>query len=635
MPVIRFGSFEVDLRAGELRRQGTRIRLQQQPFRVLGVLLEHPGEVVTREELRRAIWPNTAFGSFDEGLDASISKVRSALGDSAENPRFVETLPRRGYRFIAAVERVAPSANGQAAREPWLTSRRAGILWAGGLAAAVLLVGIGGLRVRLLGRAAPTGIRSIAVLPLANLSGDSAQEYFAAGMTEALVTRLGKTAGLRVISHTSTMHYKGTHETLPEIGRQLKVDAVIEGGVLRVGNRVRITAQLVEAATDRHLWAETYEHDLRDVLGLQDAIARAVANEVQIRLSASQANPVPSTRARPVDPDAYDLYLRGRAAWNERTQQSFRKSIEYFEQAIRKDSGYAPAWAGLSDAYAGLSSHDFLPPIVALPKAKAAALRAIQLDEMLSDAHVSLAMVFLHLEWSWSGADKEFRRAIVLNPNNAFAHEVYGNMLSARGQFDLAIGETQRALELDPLLPSPQNSLAAILYRAGRYAEALQYLRQVPDPDANSESRHRRIAAIYERTGRLRDAVAEWVTALRLGGKEDVAASVQREFLASGYAAAKKAYLWGDVREAERRAQNAYPRPRSFDIAADFALLGAKDSAFAWLNRALREREWPLTFLVVDESFEGLRSDPRFGDLARRIGLSDTAGQVSVSSRTY
>ena len=616
MAVIRFGSFEVDLRAGELRKQGTRIRLQQQPFRVLALLLEHSGEVVTREELRRAIWPNTAFGSFDEGLDASISKVRSALADSAENPRFIETLPRRGYRFIAAAETVAREA------EP--TARRKGLLWAGGVAVIVLLVlGIAGLRVRLLGRAAPTGIHSIAVLPLANLSGDSAQDYFAEGMTEALVTRLGKTAGLRVISHTSTMRYKGTHETLPAIGRKLNVDAVIEGAVLQAGNRVRVTAQLVEASTDRHLWAETYEQDLRDVLGLQDVIARAIANEVQNRLSSSQPSPVASSRARPVDPDAYDLYLRGRIEWNERTQEGFRRSIEYFERAIQKDSGYAPAWAGLSDAYAGLGSLNFLPPRIAFSKAKAAALRAIQLDETLSEAHVPLALMLMHLDLSWSGADKEFRRAITLNPNNAFAHQTYGFFLSAGGQFDAAIGEMQRALELDPLSPREQNSLAATFYRAGRNDEALQYFRKVPDPDEISEFRHRRIAAIYERQGRLGEAMAELLIALRLGGKEEVAASVERAYHASGYAEAKRTFLWGDLREAQRRARNGYPRPRSLDIAADYALLGERDSAFEWLGRAFDEREWPLTFLAVDDRFEALRSDSRFKGLARRIGLPD------------
>jgi TolB-like protein/DNA-binding winged helix-turn-helix (wHTH) protein/Flp pilus assembly protein TadD len=617
MDVLRFSDFEVDLRAGELRRRdGTKIKLQQQPFRVLVLLLQRAGDVVTREELRQAIWPAGTFVEFNLGLDTAIYRLRTALGDSAETPQFLETLPRRGYRFIAPVDRVVPAPP----QRPRIARQ---LLYAFG-ALAVLTLGYG----LLARRAATPRIHSIAVLPLENLSGDSAQEYFAEGMTEALVTRLGKTGGLRVISHTSARHYKGTRETLPEIARRLHVDAVIEGAVLRVGNRVRVTAQLIEASTDRHLWAETYESDLRDVLGLQDAIARAITNEVQIRLSSSQPSPVASTRARPVDPDAYDLYLRGRAEWNEWTEQGSRKGIEYFQRALQKDPGYAPAWAGLSDAYDHLGRFGFLPPRVALSKAKAAALRAIQLDETLSEAHVSLAMVLLQ-ERSWSVGENELQRAIALNPNNSEAHQRYGYALSYRGQFDAAIGAMQRALELDPLSPNKQNSLAATFYRAGRYDEALQYFREVPDPDFNSVSRHRRIAAIYERKGRLGEAMAEWLVALRLSGKQEVAASVERDYRSSGYAAAKRTYLWGDLREARRRAQNDYPRPLSWDIAGDYALLGERDSAFAWLERAFRERDGALAFFTVDDHFYALRSDPRFRDLTRRMGLPDSGVQDS------
>jgi len=638
MAVVRFGSFEVDLRAGELRKQGMRIGLQQQPFRILALLLEHPREVVTREELRQAIWPTTEFGSFDEGLDAAVYRLRSALDDSAENPRFVETLPRRGYRFIGVLEgAVEPSAPAQT-EQPASIPKRTSLVWVGGLtilAALVLLMATGDRPARLLGRGATSRIQSLAVLPLRNLSGDSAQEYFAEGMTEALTTKLGNTAGLRVISHTSAMHYKGTRATLPEIGRELKVDAVVEGAVLRAGDRVRVTAQLVEASTDRHVWAETYERDLRDVLGLQDAIAVAIANEVQSRISVSQPSPVPSTRTRPVDPEAYDLYLRGRARWNEQTLQGFREAIEYFEQAIQLDSSYAPAWAGLADGYAGMGGDNFLAPKVAFANAKTAAQRAVQLDETLSEAHVPLALALLHLDWSWSAAEQEFRRAIALNPNNAFAHEAYGHLLTVRGQFGAALGEKQRALAIDPLSPNYQSALGFTLYRAGRYEEALRYLREVPDPDADSEHRHRLTAAIYERQGRLGEAMAEWLTALRIGGKEELAASVEQAYRASGYAKAKRTYLLGEVAEAERRALAPYPRAQLWDVAADYALLRDKDRAFEWLTRSFREGEWEVTSLAVDDRLEGLRADPRFRELARRIGLPETSTQGSIPPRTY
>jgi TolB-like protein/DNA-binding winged helix-turn-helix (wHTH) protein len=629
---IRFGAFEVDVRAGELRHHGTKIRLQQQPFRILALLLESPGEVVTREELRQAIWPAT-FVEFDEGLDAAIHKLRYALGDSADHPRFIETLPRRGYRFIATVDDAGEPPPNERAPRAWSRYWPA-VLAAGLVLTVALLLGanIGGLRDTLIG-GPPARIRSIAVLPLDNLSGDSAQEYFAAGMTEALVTTLGGIGALHVISQTSATHYKGTRETLPEIARQLHADAVLEGAVLRVGRRVRITVQLVDASTDRHVWAETYESDLRDVLVLQDKVARAITNEVRIRLSPREQARLAG--ARPVNPEAYDLYLQGRYEWSKWTDEGLKRSIEYFEQAVRKDSGYAPAWAGLSDAYDLLAVFGYLPMEVALPKAKVAALRAIELDDGLSEAHVSLAGVLLHLEWSWSAAERELQRAIALNPNNAMAHQWYGYYLTAIGQLDAAITEMRRALELDPLSPNKQTSLAGTLYRAGRYHDALQYFLQVPDPDGISESRHRRVAAIYERQGREREAMAEWLTALRVAGKSELARSVERAYRASGYPEARRTLLWGDVLDLQRRARNAYPRPLAFEIAADYALLGERSSAFEWLQRAVREREVGLMYLKVDDRLAGLRSDPRFRDLLRRTGLpADTGAQIGPVSRT-
>ncbi len=609
MAVRRFGSFEVDPRAGELRRDGARIRLQQQPFRVLTLLLERPGEVVTREELRQAIWPTTEFGSFDEGLDAAIYRLRSALRDSAEHPRFIETLPRRGYRFIAPL-----AGEVRAAR-----SRRVPVVLAVGgvvLAALLLELSAGGLGARWPARAAPR-IRSIAVLPLVNLSGDSTQEFFADGMTDALITNLGRISGLRVISRTSAMHYKGTRATLPAIARQLEVDAVVEGAVLRAGQRVRITAQLVEASSDRRLWAQTYEDDLRDVLALQDEVARAIAAEVRTTLYPPDEKRVAG--ARPVHPEAYDAYLRGRHEWSGWTEQGLKRSIVYFERAIEKDPAYAPAWTGLSDAYHLLSLNGFLPQQVALPKAKVAALRAIALDSTLSEAHVSLGGVRLHHEWSWRATEDELRRAIALDPNNAMAHQWYGYYLSALGRFDAAIAEMRHALQLDPLSPNKLNSLAATLYRAGRYDDALRYFRQVPDPDFNSETRHRRMAAIYERKGMPREAIAEWVTAMALAGKQEVGALLELEVRRSGYAAAKKAFLWADVAEMERRAAQAYPRPRTLEIAADYALLGENDKAFEWLDEAVRVGDGGLMYLTVDDRFEALRADPRFTALVRRL----------------
>jgi len=500
---------------------------------------------------------------------------------------------------------------------PWWMRSRA-MLGAAAVALLALLVSLntGGLRQRLLRASAATRIQSIAVLPLENLSGDPSQDYFADGMTEALITDLGKIGELRVISRTSAMHYKGTRKTLPEIARELNVDAVIEGAVLRSGDRVRITAQLVQAASERHLWAESYERDLRDVLALQDEVARSIANEIKIKLTPQEQ--VRLASGRPVDPEAHEAYLRGRYEWNKWTEEGLKKSVEYFERAIQKDPAYAQAWAGLSDTYQFLSLWDFWPAEVAMPKAKVAAVKAVDLDDTLSDAHVALWGVLWPYERSV--AEKEVQRAIALNPNNAWAHQAYGYQLSSVARFDEAIAEMKRALELDPLAPNKHQSLAATLYRAGRYDEALQRFREVPDPDANSERRHRFIAAIYEREGLQKEAVAELLTALRFAGEKDLAEQVERKYVSSGYSEAKKTFLWGDIKEKQKtRARNGFGQTAW--IAADYALLGEKNKAFEWLENAFQEQDTALMYLKVDDRFDVLRSDPRFQDLLRRMGL--------------
>lgn len=613
---IRFGPFELDLRAGELRKHGLKTRLQLQPFRVLALLLEHPGEVVTREELRQVIWPADTFVDFNEGLDATIYKLRNTLGDSSENPRFVETLPRRGYRFIARVEPVEV--------HPKRIRVHKLVTLAGVLTAIVLAVIFGlnlaGTRDRLLSRTSNRRIRSLVVLPLQNLSGDPSQEYFVDGMTEALTTDLGKICALRVISRTSAMQYKGTHKKMSEIAKELNVDAAVEGAVLRSGERVRITAQLVEASSDRHLWAETYERDLRDALVLQDELALTIAKQVRVKLSVDEQTRLAT--AQSVDTEALEAYLQGREEWNNWTEESSKKSIKYFEQAVDKNPGYAPAWAGISDAYMllhmfGAHSQTFAPPQETFQKAKTAALKAIELDPSLSEAHVSLASVLL---FQWTAGENELQRAIALNPSNAMAHQWYGYLLSAMGRFDEAIAEMKRALELDPLSSNKQNSLGATFYRAGRYDEALEHFREVPDADVNSAYRHNRMAAIYERKGMQKEAVAEMLTALRIKHQNELAANVQGEFTSSGYSSAKKTFLRGDLQENQKQVKDGL-LPLAVTIAGDYASLGETGKAFEWLERAFREREHDLMYLKVDDRFAVLQSDPRFQNLLHLIGL--------------
>jgi TolB-like protein/DNA-binding winged helix-turn-helix (wHTH) protein/Tfp pilus assembly protein PilF len=651
--VVRFGTWEVDFYAEEIRKAGVKVRLQQHPFQVLALLLESPGAVVTREKLRQTIWPNGTFVDFDEGLDTVIYKLRHALGDSADNPRYIETLPRRGYRFIATVDELVLSDTGhpdvsfvtgdrgagvsrtpaeintrpvtpsdgasKPNKTPGIYAIAIGTVVVAGFLTLLFGLDVGGVKRRFSGTAPAGTIRSIAVLPLENLSGDPSQEYFTDGISEILISDLGKIKGLRVTSRLSTMHYKDTRKTLPEIARELNVDSVVEGSVLQSRGRVKITIRLVEASRDRLLWADTYQRDLGDALALQDEIARDIAAQVKIKLSLQEQ--VLFTKAPPVDAETQDAYLRGRYESNKWTEEGLTKSVDYFEQALGKNRNYAQAWAGLSYAYHLIGLFGFSPAQVAFPKAKVAALKALEIDESLSEAHVSLAAVLASQEWLWPAVEKELHRALALNPSNAVAHQYYGYYLSPMGRLDEAITEMKRARELDPLSPTMQHSLAATLYRAGRYDEALESFMQVPDGDANSEKRHRWMASIYERKGMYREAAAELVTALRLSNKHELAAQIARRYVSSGYAETKRAFLWGDLREEQRRAKIANLTPHAFEIATDYALLGEKNKAFEWLDKAFQKREVGLVDLTVDENFQSLRTDPRFQDLVKRLGL--------------
>ncbi len=617
--VFRFDEAEVDEGRYELRRQGRMVKLEKIPMELLLLLLGRRGELVTREEIIARLWGKDVFVDTEQGINTAIRKIRQALRDDPEQPRFVQTVVGKGYRFVAPVTVVGSATEGPPGRT--MPAERGRRWWIGAVATAALLAVLvavwpSGWRGRLFGRG-DRPIRSIAVLPLENLSGNPAEEYFADGMTDALITYLAQVSALRVISRTSVMRYKGAKRPLAEIARELNVDAVVEGSVVRSSNRVRINAQLIQAVPEHHLWASVYERDLADVVALQGDVARAIATEIQIKLTPQEQTRL--ARAQPLAPEALEAYLKGRYEWSKWTEEGLKKSIEYFEQAIQKESAYAQAWAGLADAYGLLGDLQFEPRQVALPKAKAAALRALELDETLSEAHVSLGGVLLHLEWSWSESERELQRAIALSPNNATAHQWHGYYLRAMGRFDDAIAEMKRARELDPFSPNKQNALGAAFYEAGRYDEALQQFREVPDPNATSVLRHRRMAAIYERKGMQKEATAELLAALRVGGKNRLATVIERKYLSSGYPEARKTFLWGDIGEIQQRGRNGFLQ--AYWIAADYALLGEKNKAFEWLEKAFRERDVSLIYLKVDESFQALRPDPRFQDLLRRMGL--------------
>jgi len=634
MPVVRFGTFEVDLQSGEVRKSGVRIRVQQQPIKVLEILLERPGEMVTREDLRRRVWPDENFGDFDQAVNVSIAKLRSALGDSAESPRYIETLPKRGYRFIAPVSVVDSEAGADGAiaeeKSSALEESRTGT----GAVVSPRLVPTSSKRNKWLLPVAilaicgallafwiyrnehklPVTIRSLAVLPLDNLSGDDSQNYFADGMTDELITDLAKISALRVVSRTSVMQYKNSHKPLSQIARELDVDAVVEGSVLRSGQQVRITAQLIHAPADKHLWAESYQGDLRDTLALQKKVASNIAEQIRIELTPREEAALKTTG--PVNTAAYEDYLRGRFFWNKRTADSLKKAIEYFDQAIAKDANYAPAYAGLADSYAlaGDWQYSLLPSTEALPKAKTAAMKALELDDNLGEAHASLAFAKDVFDWDWPSAENEFRRAIELNPGYATAHHWFAWHLAVMGRNREAIAEMRRALSLDPLSLIINADLAEQLLVTRSYHDSIEQSRKTIEMDPNFAVAHYDLGQALVQTRNYDEGIAELESAVKLSGGSPVCSS----HLANAYA------LTGRRKDALKIVADLTKNRSDYSNASEVALvyvgLGDNEQALDWLEKAFSVRFNPS--ILLRPGFDPLRSDARFQDLARRIGVS-------------
>jgi TolB-like protein/Flp pilus assembly protein TadD len=589
-PELRFGVFSVNLTTGELRKQGHRVRLQEQPFQLLAMLLACPGELVTREELRNRLWAADTFVDFNHGLNIAINKLREALGDSAEKPRFIETLPRRGYRFIAAVE-AEPQEVGRASGEA-----------AGGEPARP--------------QADRGRICSLAVLPLECVSSEAGEDFFTDGMTDALITTLAQISALHVVSRTSVMRYKHTRKPLPEIARELKVDVLVEGTVVRSANRVRIAAQLIDGRTDTHLWANKYESDLRDILAVQSEVAQAIAHEIQVKLTPEEQVRFASTR--PVDPGAYEAFLKGRYWWNKRNPEALRKGLQFFQESMDKDPGYALAHVGIADSYTILASaaYDAMPPREAMPKAKAAALKALELDPALGEAHVSLARVLSAYDWNFPEAEREFKRTFELNPTYPSAHHFYAVHLMCMGREEEAIAEERRALELDPLSLTFRHNLARALHYAHRDEEAIAEEQGVLDMDSNFYQAHTLLGWVFLAKGQQEEAVAELRTASELSRGALIA-------LANlGYAQGVTGNRPEAVMTLERLRELSTERHvPGYQFAILSSGLGEKDQAFACLEEAYQQRSNYLLFLKVIDTMVPLRSDPRFQQLLRRIGL--------------
>ena len=631
--VVRFGTYEVSLQSGEVRKAGLRIRVQQQPMKLLQILLEHPRKVVTREELRSRVWPNESFGDFDQALNIAIGKLRSALGDSAENPRFIETLPKRGYRFIADVSvldadrpKMAESVAGDPpAPEPGHTLQGTGLavapkrrLWLTGrvIVALAFVLSLSILSVWLFRSRgpAPAGIRSLAVLPLENLSGDASQNYFADGMTDELITDLAQISALRVISRTSVMAYKGARKPLPQIARELNVDAVVEGTVLRSGDQVRITAQLIEASTDKHLWSQSYEGELRDTLALQSRVASAIADQIRINLTPREQAALKNVKV--VNPEAYESYLKGRYFWNKRTADGLKAALAYFKQAIEEDPKYAKAYSGLADTYALLGDWQYavMTPKEAFPEAKAAAIHALELDNTLGEAHNSLAFVLDGFDWDLDAGGREFQRAIELNPGYATAHHWYAWHLTLLGRFDEALAEMRKAENLDPLSLIINADLAELLGLAHSYDDSIRQSLKTIEMDPNFALAHNQLAQAYLQKHMYAEAVAELQKAVELSRDSPTCiANLARAYVASG----KREEAVKLLNTLKKRSTTGYSN--ASEIAMIYASLGDTDQAMNWLEKGFEERFNP--GVLLRPGFDPLRSDPRFQNLLRRIGL--------------
>jgi TolB-like protein/DNA-binding winged helix-turn-helix (wHTH) protein/Flp pilus assembly protein TadD len=629
---IQFENFEFDFRSGELREHGHKVKVQGQPLHILAVLLDRPGDLVTRDELRDKLWPGDTFVDFEHSLNAAVKRLRNALHDSAENPRIVETLARRGYRFIADVaveggaldiaEPPLVDVFTAADREQHEVTEKTAVVkyprwpvaWKISGLALVLGLPILGLWILHSRSAQSPTIRSLAVLPLESLSDDASQDYFADGMTDELITNLGQISALRVISRTSVMLYKGTRKPLPQIARELGVDAVVEGTVLRSGERVRITAQLIEASDDKHLWAHSYDGDLRDTLALQNEVARTIAEQIRINLTPQEDAVLRASKV--MNPEAYEAYLKGRYFWNKRSAAGLKEAIDYFNQAIEKDATYAQAYTGLADSYALLGDWEYgvMAPKEAFPRAKAAARQALELDNSLSEAHTSLAFCLDVFDWDWVSADREFRRAIDLNPGYATAHHWYAWHLIVRGQNDEAIAEMKKAENLDPLSLIISTDMADALLIAHHDDESMQQSRKAMDMDPNFALAHYQLGQAFVQKRMYKEAIAELQKAIELSGGNSTFASNLAYTYAVSDRKAEALRILIDLKNRSHGFSN------SSEIALIYAGLDEKAQAMTWLEKAYQERFNPS--ILKRPAFDRLRSEPQFLDLLRRIGLS-------------
>lgn len=625
---IGFGEYLLDLRTGELRSNGKLLKLQPQPAKVLIVLAARSGELVTREELVQQVWDSETYVDFEHGLNYAIQQIRSVLEDDPKNPRFLETIPKRGYRFIAPVTRPMPQQPQSEVPtatppnqdlDPPLRTRLGSLALGTVLVAVIAGLAWGYVRTRWFGTVPAGRIQSLAVLPLRNLSSDPGQEYFSDGMTDELITDLAKSIGLRVISHTSVERYKGTKRPLPEIARELGgVDAVVEGTVLRAGDRVRITAQLIDGHTDQHLWADSYERDVRDVLALQSEVARDISSEVAIKLSLSQQERL--WTSGPTFPAAHEAYLKGIFDASKLTPEGLQSGIGHFDEAIRLDEKYAPAYAGKAEAYGWGAGLAIMPSADALPKARQAAIQALQLDDTLSQAHHSLAWVHYALDWDFKAAEAQFKRALELNANDVTAHLWYGMFLAQRGRISESLTEMKRAQELDPLSLMVNALAVTPLLESRQYEASIDQAKKVLLMDPQNGVGHWMLLSAYEEKGDLLKAMDEREKEAILWGQSPENAARQVAPLRKAYAISGAKGYWKS-RLDSFGLKSFEGHVDQYQLAVALARVGERDNAFASLEKSFAAHSDAFLYWFQGEpAFDPMRSDPRFKDLLRRIG---------------
>ncbi len=600
-----------------------RVRLEGQPVVILAMLLERPNELVTREEFQRRLWPGDTFVDFEQSLNAAIRRLRSVLDDSAESPRYVETLARRGYRWIAPLrdEPVIPAIQ-ESPTVPQLTGRtqpKRRAVWLGlaaCAAAAAIFFTSSGLRSRGSSRKL-----MLVVLPFQNLSEDPQQEYFADGMTEEMITQLGSLdpQHLGVVARTSAMQYKESHKSAAEIAHELNVGYLLEGSVRRQGSRMRVAAQLIQASDQTHIWAETYDSDVRDVLKLQSDIARAIASEIRLELSHETDQQLSSTRR--VNALAHEAYLQGQQAWNLRNKEGIQRGIEEFERAIEIDPNYAAAYAGLARTYALSPVYGVLRELEAMPKARDAAARAIALENSLAEAHTMMGFVKAHYEYDWPAAEREFQYAIQLNPSDPYAHLFYSNScLSPLGRHDEAIAEMKKAIALDPFSSRIQSFLGRTYIWARRYDDALGHLQKTSQRFPGFAIDHQRLAHLYTYRGEFDKAIAEETEARILAGEDPRSVLKLEDSLRRALAARGPRGYWEKLLGVSQRNDNPPEAYTTHDgLAILYTRLGEKGKALDALERAYQERQLHMTEIAIEPAFDVLRSEPRFQKLLQQV----------------